>query len=164
MASQPVCVPVNAPAVQVYNPAVVGSPNVYLANNGPVPVYLGGSAVTFASGLALYPGQIIDMAKAPTAIWAVANPGVTGTSTTLSLAAAAAAGTVNATATSGFSPGFALQIGTGNAAEVLTVNTVPNGTTVTFTTATRWAHASGETLALVNAAQGASVNVVTGTY
>jgi uncharacterized protein YqfB (UPF0267 family) len=164
MAAQPVSVAVSAAAVQIYNPAVVGTPNAFIANNGTQPVYLGGSAVTFATGFVLYPGQIIDLAKAPAAIWAVCAPGTTGTSTTFTNAVAAGAGTVNSAATSGFSAGQVLALGTGNAQETLAVSSVTNGTTVVFTTATRFAHASGETLALVNASLGTSVNVSTGTY
>jgi hypothetical protein len=164
MSSQPASVAVSAAAVQIYNPAVVGTPNAFIANNGSQPVYLGGSAVTFATGFALYPGQVVDLAKAPAGIWAVCNPGTTGTSTTLTNAAAAAAGTVNSASTSGFSAGQVLQLGVGNAAEALTVSSVTNGTTVVFSTPVRFAHASGETLALVNAPLGSSVNVNTGTY
>lgn len=155
--------PVSASVVQIYSPAAVGTPTVFVFNTGTSSVYIGGSNVTFATGLQLLPGQQLEFPNYPYGIWAVCNPGTTGTSTTLSAAAAQAGTSVTVGATSGYSAGQVLQVGTASAAETVVVSTVPNGTTVTFTTGLRWAHASGETLALVNASAGSSLNVMAGT-
>jgi len=164
MASQPVNVAVSAAAVQVYNPAVVGTPNVFIANlSASVNVYLGGSAVTYASGFRLGPGQTVDLSPAAAGIWAICNPGTTGTSSTLSGAAASGTAVVVAASATGFSTGSIVQIGTGNAAETGVVSSVSGGT-VTLSSGIRFDHASGATIALVNAGQGVSVNVNTGTY
>jgi hypothetical protein len=163
MAVQPTCVPVSGAATQVYNPAAVGSPNVTIFNNGTQPAYLGGVAVTAASGFLLPPQQGFDLPYATIGIWAVAGPGTVGTATTLGAAAAQGAGTVNAAATSGFSAGNTLQIGTGSAAETGVVGTIPSGTSVVFTSGLRFAHSSGEALALVSAPLGTSLNVLAGT-
>jgi hypothetical protein len=163
MAVQPVSVSVGGAAVQIYTPAAVGTPSIFLYNNGNVPVYIGGSAVTVSSGMLLPAGQDIEFPSYPQGLWAVAAPGTLGAATTVSVNAPAGAGTVNATSTASYSAGQTLVIGSGSAAETLTISSVTNGTTLVFTTATRFAHLSTEAVALVSAPLGTSINVLAGT-
>jgi len=163
MAVQPTSVPVSGVATQVYTPATVGTPNVTLFNNGSQPAYLGSAAVTAATGFLLPPQQGFDLPFASAGIWAVAAAGTLGTATTLGLDAAQGAGTVNAASTSGYSAGNVLQIGTGSAAETAVIGTIPSGTAVVFTSGLRFAHVSGEALALVSAPLGTSLNILAGT-
>lgn len=162
MAFQPVNAAVSGIASQVYNPAAVGTPTASIYNSGNSIAYLGGSAVTFATGFALYPGQGIEMPSYSTGIWAIAAPGTLGTSSTLSANVASGTNASIIASTSGFGTSSTVQVGAGNAAETLTIATI-SGTNVTFTTNTRWAHASGEAVALMTAPQGTSLNVLAGT-
>ena len=162
MAFQPSGVAVSGAATQVYVPASVGSPTATITNTGKTTAYIGGASVTVSTGLALFPNQMIDFPAYTTGIWAVAAAGTLGPAATLSAAGTVAALTLAVTATSGFGTSTVLQVGSGTAAETLTVATT-TGTTVTFTTAARWAHASGEAISLVNASQGTSLSVLAGT-
>lgn len=163
MAFQATGVAVGGAATQVYVPAAVGTPNATITNTSGNTLYLGGSTVTVATGLALFPNQMVDFPAYATGIYAIAAPGTLGTASTLSAAGTAAALTLAVTATTGFGTGTTLQVGAGNAAETLIVAST-TGTTVTFTTAARWAHSSGEAISLVNAPKGGSLTVLAGTY
>jgi hypothetical protein len=163
MAFQPSCAPVGAIATQIYNPAAVGTPAVSIFNNGSVTAYIGGSSVTAGTGFPLPSGQGFDLPNLSTGLWAVAGTGTLGSATTLTVSAAQYAGTVNATSTAGYAAGETLQIGAGAAAETAIIGTIPSGTTVVFTSGLRFAHGSGEALALVSAPLGTSLNVLAGT-
>ena len=163
MAFQATGVAVSGIATQVYNPATVGSPTATISNVGSSVAYIGGSAVTVATGLALYPNQQVDLPSYATGIWAVAAPGTLGTATTLSAAVAAGTNAIFIPGGSGYGTGSTVQVGTGNAAETLTISTITSGTAITFTTSTRWAHASGENVALMTTPAGTSLNVLAGT-
>jgi hypothetical protein len=162
MAFQATGVAVGGAATQVYFPAAVGSPNAVITNTSGNTIYVGGSTVTVATGLQLFPNQTLDLQSYPTGIYAIAAPGTLGTASTLSAAGTASALTLAVTATTGFGTSTILQVGTGNAAETLTVAST-TGTTITFTTGARWAHASGEAIALVSAPKGGSLTVLAGT-
>ncbi len=162
MAFQTTGVAVGGAATQVYFPAAVGSPTATITNTSGSTLYLGGSTVTVATGLALFPNQMVDLPSYATGIYAIAAPGTLGTASTLSAAGTATQVTLAITSATGFLQGNVLQVGTGNAAEALTVLSA-TGTTVTFTTGARWAHGSGEAVSLVNAPKGGSLTVLAGT-
>jgi hypothetical protein len=163
MATQPAGVAVSGVATQVYVPASV-KPSAFISNVGGSTAYLGGAAVTTASGFALYPNQTINMPNYATGIWAVAAVSTLGTTTTLSAAVAAGTNAIFVPAGSGYAQGSQLQVGTGNAAETFTVSSVSGtgGTAVTLSSSTRWAHASGENVASLTASAGTSLNVLAG--
>lgn len=163
MAYQSLGVPVSVLATQVYVPPAVGSPTATVANIGSSTAYIGGSAVTVNTGLALTPNQIIDFPAYTTGIWAVAAIGTTGTATSLSAAVAAGTNAIFIPAGSGYGAGTNLQIGTGSAAEVIAVTSLASGTAITLTTNTRWAHASGEAVAQVTSSAGTCLNIQAGT-
>ena len=57
----------------VYTPSSAGTPHAFLYNEGGSPVYLGGSGVSTAQGLALAPNDKIRLPYAGGTIWAVSG-------------------------------------------------------------------------------------------
>lgn len=57
----------------VYTPSPAGTPHAFLYNEGGSPVYLGGSGVSTAQGLALAPNDKIRLPYAGGTIWAVSG-------------------------------------------------------------------------------------------
>ncbi len=86
---------ITSPVTKVYNPAVVGTPHAVIFNNGASFAYLGGSAVTPATGFPFPPGAQISLPYANFSIWGVDGGVTVGTpATSLSAAAVTGAGTV----------------------------------------------------------------------
>jgi hypothetical protein len=163
MGFQPACAPVSGVPAQVYVAAAVGTPSISIFNNGTQPAYIGGSSVTAATGFLLPPQTNIDFPSYPQGVWAVANPGTLGTSTTIAALATAGAGTITCASVSGYTAGQTIIIGTGAAAEPATIGSVNSaGTSLVLAAGTRWAHGTAETLALMSAPLGTSLNVLAG--
>jgi hypothetical protein len=156
---------VSATATQIYVVPPYGKSSISVFNNSNAPVYLGGSAVTAASGAALPPGTQLQLTNTTSGLWAISGPGVLGTASTLSANVAVGATTASITATSGFGTSTTLLIGANAGSsdgETVTIATL-TGTSATFTSATRFAHLSGEAISLVSAPQVSSVIVHRGT-
>jgi hypothetical protein len=149
---------VGATAVQVFVPPPSGIPNLVLFNNSQNPIFVGGSAVTATSGIQIQPNVEVVLPRTNVAVWAICGTGTLGTATTLTAAIASGGTTVTMTGTTGFGTANTLQIGSSYGAETVVVNTIAS-TVVTFTTGTRFAHASGEAVSLVSAPATGSVQV-----
>lgn len=153
--------PVSALATQVYVPAAAGLPNVNLFNNSGVTLYLGSSAVTAGTGLPLAPNQGISLPRTFTGIWAVCGTGTLGTATTLAADAGAGTTSTTMTATTGFGTANTLVIGSGAAAETVSIATI-TGSVVTLSAGTKFGHVSGEAVSLVNAPLAGSLSIQRG--
>jgi hypothetical protein len=144
--------------VFVPNPSA-HTPSVTIYNSGPSTIFLGGSAVSAATGLLLCPQAEISFPKVLSTIWAVGATGVTGTGTTLTANVAAGSTVAAVTSSGNWITGNTIVIGISGAAETVIISTLTGGTGVSFTTPTDFDHISGGTVALVNAAQGTNLNV-----
>jgi hypothetical protein len=124
--------PVASLRTQVYNPAAVGTPHCVIFNSGASPAYIGGSAVTPATGLLFPPGAQLSLPYASYAIWACDGGITTGTPvSSLSSAAASGAGTVViAAGTAGFGAGATIQVGVGNGSETVSIVSNTGGTAI----------------------------------
>ena len=57
----------------VFTPSTSGTPHVFLYNNGPAPVYLGGSAVSTSMGFTLAASDGLDLPYNGGTIWAISG-------------------------------------------------------------------------------------------
>ena len=57
----------------VFTPSTSGMPHAVLYNNGPAPVYLGGSGVSTSVGFALAPNDRLDLSYNGGTIWAISG-------------------------------------------------------------------------------------------
>ena len=57
----------------VFVPSTSGTPHAVLYNNGPAPVYLGGSGVSTSVGFALAAGDRLDLSYNAGTIWAISG-------------------------------------------------------------------------------------------
>ena len=57
----------------VFTPSTSGTPHAVLYNNGPAPVYLGGSGVSTSVGFALAPNDRLDLSYNGGTIWAISG-------------------------------------------------------------------------------------------
>jgi hypothetical protein len=152
---------VSGTPVQVYNPAPAGVPTMFLTNNGPANVFLGGSNVTAGSGFPLPPGQSLDVSRAMLAVYAVAGFAATATATTTTAAIAGGATSVPVTSGTGLTNGSYIEVGGTTTAEVVKI--ISGGGTATLTTsALSYDHASGVAVTLVTPTL-TSVGTVNGT-
>lgn len=130
--------PVTGDAVLVYTPASQGVPHVTLINEGTAPVYIGGAAVTVASGLPLAPTQQISLPFAPSSLYAVSGSALTATTANTNAAANSGATSLAFAGNFGTAAvnGQQVQVGTGSAAEVTTISTGGGTGTLTVTALT----------------------------
>jgi hypothetical protein len=142
--------PVTAVPVQVYVPPPSGTPHVILFNEGTSTVYVGQAGVTPANGI-LVPAQTeVKLPAAAVALYAVSGANPTSTSATTTAPANSAATSLPVTSGSGLVNGSQIQVGSGSAAENVTV--VSGGGTTTLTiTALNYDHKSGATVTLLSA-------------
>ena len=86
----------------VFTPSTSGMPHAVLFNNGPAPVYLGGSGVSTSVGFALAPNDRLDLSYNGGTIWAISGYQTTSPQGTVITAATALGGTTltNAAGTS----------------------------------------------------------------
>lgn len=139
------------------------SSHVVLSNEGAGTVYVGGAAVTAASGLPLLPGQGVVLPVVQSAVYGVSGPGAAGTVTD-TLSAAAAAGATALTVASGgasFTAGMLVQVGSGATAEVVTAGSGSTATSIVVS-ALRFDHASGAAVTEMLGGTGGSVHVTVG--
>jgi hypothetical protein len=139
---------VSGTPVQVYNPAPAGVPTMFLNNNGPATVYLGGANVTAGSGFPLPPGQSLDVSRATASVYAVSGFAASSTATTTTAAISGGATSVPVTAGTGLANGSYIEVGATTTAEVVKI-TSGGGTTTLTTTALSYDHASGVAVTLV---------------
>ena len=76
----------------VFTPSTSGMPHAVLYNNGPAPVYLGGSAVSTSVGFALAPNDRLDLSYNGGTIWAISGYQTTSPQGTVITAATALGG------------------------------------------------------------------------
>ena len=77
----------------VFTPSTSGMPHAVLFNNGPAPVYLGGSGVSTSVGFALAPNDRLDLSYNGGTIWAISGYQTTSPQGTVITAATALGGT-----------------------------------------------------------------------
>lgn len=157
--------PVATPVVKIYNPASVGTPHAVIFNNGASFAYIGGSAVTSASGLPFPPGAQLSLPYANYAIWGVdggTTYGTPSTSLSANIAAGATAVTFTTAGTVSFSTAQTIAIGIGTGQEFVTISTM-SGTSITFTAPVLYDHVSGATAATVTGQSATSLSVNAGT-
>lgn len=152
---------VSAAPVQIYVPPASGSPTAFITNSGPAVVYLGGAGVTPNNGVALPPGQSVDIARMTFALYAASASATTATATTTTAAANSGATSLAITSGTGTVNGQTVLVGTGSASEVVTI-TSGGGTTTLTVTALQYDHKSGAAVTVVTS-YGSSVGVVAGT-
>ena len=77
----------------VFVPPTSGTPHAFLYNNGPAPVYLGGSGVSTSVGFALAAGDRLDLSYNGGTIWAISGYQTTSPEGTVITAATTVGGT-----------------------------------------------------------------------
>jgi hypothetical protein len=143
----PFSVPVSLTPVQVYVPSPSGVPSVFIQNRGPVPVWVGGSAVTTVSGLELSPRAGMTLRDAVQGVFAVSgfNPGTAGTGTVSTNIAQGGSVITVASGGSAFSTGINIVIESGSARQEVQTVAAQTGTTVTISGTFAFAHGSATT-------------------
>ena len=145
-------------------PPTSGQPHAYLFNNGPQNVWLGGSAVSTASGFLLAPNNAIDLSTAAGTIYGIAGGNQVSPSSTTS-AASAVAGTSLTVASGGtaFTAGMTIIIEPGTARQEVTSVSASAAGSVNTSPAMTFAHPSASAFSqytplvtTVNAARGAT--------
>ena len=154
-------IPVSGAPVLVYTPASQGVPHVTLINEGTATAYIGQAGVTLASGLPLAPRQQVSLPFCPVSLYAVSGATATATATTLSAAIASGVTTIPVTSGASFVNGNQIQIGTGSAAEVVTVTAGGGTNSLTTTPATQYDHKTASAVTVVTPA-GVSVHTESG--
>lgn len=153
---------VSAAPVQIYVPPSSGNPTAFITNSGPNVVYLGGANVTSTNGLPLPANQSLDLSRMVYPIYAVSGWSVTAIATTLSSAIASGVTTVPLTSGTGTANGQQILIGTGSAAEVVTITSGGGTASATVAPATSYDHKITAAVTVVTSL-GSSANVVAGT-
>jgi hypothetical protein len=133
MSAYPITVPVSGTPTLIYTPAASGTPTLFVQNVGRSIVYIGGAGATQSGGIPLAPNQAIDLAYAPTALYAVCGftPTATATTTTAAVSSGSAVSTA-ITSGSGTVNGQYVQLGSGTASETTTITSGGGTTTLTL--------------------------------
>lgn len=136
---------------QVYVPSPSGTPSVFIANSGPAPVWVGGSAVTTAAGLELAPGASMTLPHAAQGVWAVSGftPGTAGTGTVSTNASQGGSVLTVASGGSAFTTGSDIVIESGSVRQEIQAVAAQTGTTVTVSGTFAFAHGSTVTFSQV---------------
>jgi len=149
----PFSLPVSVTPQQVLAPGTQARPSAVLFNNGPNPVFVGGSGVTSVAGLELAPNGRVSLPLALENVFAVSG-----------FSPAAAAGTATAAITQGgsvitvasggsaYTTGSYLAIEQGSVRQEVAVVAAQTGTTVTISGTFAFAHGSASTFSAVTPA------------
>ena len=139
------------PSVVFTSPTGTGvNPRCILRNESPsVTLFVGLSACTPNTGIPLPPNTAIELANAPSNLYACSNWSA-GTASATASASAATAGTTSWTVASGgmanIPVGTYFLVGSGTTAEALCVSTSVNTTQITTTTASLFDHTVSQVL------------------
>lgn len=160
--ASPLAVPVTAVATAIYTPQNTNA-SLIVTNVGASTLYLGQSGVTAATGLPIYPGQIVNLTRITAAVYAVADTDIV-TSPTDTISATVTAGDTALTVASGgasFTNGMKVAIQDGPRTEIVTVGAGSTGTSVVVS-ATAFGHAIGVKFGVFASTQAGCVTVVGG--
>lgn len=149
----PFSLPVSVTPQQVYVPSASGRPSVVLFNQGPNPVYVGGSVVTSVAGLMVPPNGRAGVPAATQGVFAVSGFNPTTTVGTISTSAAQGGSVLTvASGGSAFTTGSYVSIENGSARQEVQAVAAQTGTTVTVSGTFAYAHGSTNTFTLVTPA------------
>ena len=141
------------PPVQVYVPPASGRPSVFIYNNGPNPVYVGGSEVTSVSGMMVPPAARVGVPAAVQGVFAVSGFNPTALVGTVSTNAAQGGSVLTvASGGSAFTTGAFISIENGSARQEIQAVASQTGSSVTVAGAFAFAHGSTVTFTAVTAA------------
>jgi len=150
-------------ATLVYTPQTTRD-HIFISNSGLTTLYLGQAGVTAATGLPLYPGQVVDMPVIKAAIYAASGGGGIGSlsGTATALLAKAGIGITVASGGASWTQGMLLQINDGPATEVVTVGAGSGATNIVISAAA-FAHNTGFTFTQLLGGAGGNITVTGGT-
>lgn len=138
--------PGSAPVQVSVAPPVGVTGTIRLVNEGASPCYVGGAAVTPASGLKLLAGTRAELAYVNSAYYACSGALATTTNTTVTTSATAGTLAFTVGSTTGFAPGTTVLVGN-TSPEQLVVAATASSTVFTAATASLYDHMAGATVA-----------------